>query len=159
MVEKDGPTVMFCNNEFYLLGNVGSLEDSMFINRISFSMAAKYSPVDLLDRISIFMKWCAVSRDLFELVVELRPSMTVGGIAEHIKCKPNLTILWKRRLTIELQSYICWNTSYECSSILDTTSFANYSILWRPLCLLPLSILFQNWVIRKATTMTQSVMI
>jgi len=36
-----------------------------------------------------FLKRCAVTRELYNLLIELRPSSTSGGIAEHIEreCK------------------------------------------------------------------------
>jgi hypothetical protein len=35
--------------------------------------------------IPYFFSCCAVSRDLFDLIIELRPSSTPGGLAENIK--------------------------------------------------------------------------
>ncbi|OBZ70680.1 hypothetical protein A0H81_09184 [Grifola frondosa] len=37
--------------------------------------------------IPIFLKCCAVTRELFDLVVELRPSVTAAGLAENIKSR------------------------------------------------------------------------
>src|SRR5215471_15940914 len=40
---------------------------------------------DLLDGMPHFFKRCAVTRDLFNLIIEFRPSLTSGGLSEHIK--------------------------------------------------------------------------
>jgi hypothetical protein len=32
-----------------------------------------------------FFKRCAVTRELYDLIIELRPSMTSAGLAEHFK--------------------------------------------------------------------------
>lgn len=36
--------------------------------------------------VPIFFKRCAVTRELFDLLVELRPSSTSGGLQENVKC-------------------------------------------------------------------------
>jgi hypothetical protein len=38
-----------------------------------------------VDGMPHFFKRCAVTRDLFNLIIELRPSLTSGGLSEHIK--------------------------------------------------------------------------
>ena len=39
----------------------------------------------MVGEIPIFYKRCALTRELFNLVVELRPSMTSAGLAEQLK--------------------------------------------------------------------------
>ena len=42
-----------------------------------------------LGGIPYFLKRCAVTRELFDLVIEMRPSMTAKGLSEHIKREHN----------------------------------------------------------------------
>ena len=39
----------------------------------------------VLGGVPYFMKCCAITRELYDLIVELRPSSTSAGLAENIK--------------------------------------------------------------------------
>jgi hypothetical protein len=45
----------------------------------------KADRIHTIGGIPYFFKRCALTRDLFDLVVEVRPSMTSAGLAEHVK--------------------------------------------------------------------------
>ena len=44
------------------------------------------SGIHLLVGIPHFLTRCAVTRELYDIIIELRPSLTSGGLAENIKC-------------------------------------------------------------------------
>jgi hypothetical protein len=46
---------------------------------------SKDSPDLYTGGIPRFFKRCAVTRELYDLIIELRPSMTSAGLAEHFK--------------------------------------------------------------------------
>jgi hypothetical protein len=50
------------------------------------TMRADYIPSES-DGVPHFFKRCAVTRELFNMIIELRPSLTSGGLSEHVKRK------------------------------------------------------------------------
>jgi hypothetical protein len=53
-----------------------------------------------------FFKRCAVTRDLFNMIIELRPSLTSGGLSEHVKRKLSLmSILEEGKKFNAIQSF------------------------------------------------------
>ena len=76
---------MLRDNKSTILGVVGALENSPYVPD---SVADDASLIDpKIGGIPYFFKRCAVSRELFDLIVELRPSVTAGGLSENIKRK------------------------------------------------------------------------
>ena len=64
----------------------------------------------ILDGVPHFTKRCAVTPELFNVIIEFRPSGTAGGLAERIHRESSL-ILSASRITHRstLQSFICSN--------------------------------------------------
>jgi len=76
---------VLCNHEQNFLGKVGTLEDSPLV-RFSFPARTQSLTTFMgLGTVPLFMSRSAVTHELFDLVIELRPSSTSAGLEEHIK--------------------------------------------------------------------------
>jgi len=76
-------TALCCDNKSYLLGVMGALESSQYDQSNCF--VAKKLTISIPDGIPQFFKRCAITQDLFNFIVELCPSETSAGLANHIK--------------------------------------------------------------------------
>ncbi len=81
-----GKEWQLCNNKSNILEAVGTYQiDSFSIRSISFTYV-EFSRLTELGEVLHFFKQCAVTWNLFNLIVEFHPSTIIEVIAEHIKC-------------------------------------------------------------------------
>lgn len=63
---------------------MGALGNPTFVVCLHAHYGADHIPSDGVPH---FFKRCAVTRELFDMIVELRPSLTSGGLSVHVKRK------------------------------------------------------------------------
>ena len=62
-------------------------------SRMSLLGLANVVPLEKLGGVPIFFHRCCLTRELFDLIIEIRPAVTSGGLAENIKHQSVLLML------------------------------------------------------------------
>lgn len=121
-----------------ILGWCTILEDTRLVYRKRATIRGDADIITYLGEIPLFYKKCAISRQLFDLIVEFRVSMTSATIEEHIhrRCWTQQFHCWSAIIFLELHlltytrkkvDFILTALSVQRQGRLDTFKIAEFS--------------------------------